>query len=274
MTKTEARNVLERLKNARYSDAKAIFWTGSVVSGDDTERSDLDIIVVFKELTNAYREAFLYEGWNIDAFIHDSATLAYFFEKIDKSSGLLALPRMVQEGLLITTPSAFSTALQQRARACIEAGPPAWDKAEIDQERFLITDKLDDILAPKDRAEQIASTAWLFEALASFYFRAQGKWRASGKSIVRYLRNEDADFADRYLKSFEDVFENATTDSLETLVHEVLAPYGGLLWEGYVSDAPKEYRTHSLTEEDIPITTASNRSSAITEPVVTKAHPK
>jgi hypothetical protein len=40
-------------------------------------------------------------------------------------------------------------------------------------ERFLITDVLDDIKYPVGRNEQIASAAWLLEALGQFYFRSQ-----------------------------------------------------------------------------------------------------
>lgn len=251
------RTVIEKLCKERYSDAKAVFWAGSVSQGTYTGLSDLDIVVVFEALPNAYREAFAYEGWKVDAFIHDMDTLRYFFEKVDKTSGILALPKMVLDGTIITPVSAFSEEIKNLARTTLEAGPPKWNQADIDKERFFITDKLDDILSPQNRAEQMASSAWLYEALAQFYFRAQGKWCASGKSILRYLKNHDYDLACAYRDAFEELFKRSHTHELETLVNKILEPYGGLLWEGYRSDAPKEYKATVHSYDDITIIPAT-----------------
>jgi hypothetical protein len=87
---------------------------------------------------------------------------------------------------------------------------------------------------------QIASTAWLYEALSQFYFRAQGKWRASGKSITRYLENDNPNLAKQFHQAFVGVFGSSETSGLEALVMKILKPYGGLLWEGYKSEAPAE----------------------------------
>lgn len=239
---TNPRTIIERLYKERYSEAKAVFWAGSVSQGKYTERSDLDIVIVFEQLPNAYREAFAYQDWKVDAFIHDRETIRYFFEKIDKASGILALPRMVLDGIEVTAPCAFAQEIKDLARKTVDAGPPIWSQEDIDKERFFITDKLDDILFPRNNAEQIASAAWLYEALAQFYLRAQGKWRASGKSIIRYLKEQDEPFAEEYCDAFEAVFKNSATAKLESLVTKILEPYGGLLWEGYRLEAPKEWR--------------------------------
>jgi hypothetical protein len=42
--------------------------------------SDLDIVVVFDTLPNAYREAFTFGGWPVETFVHDPTTLRDFFE--------------------------------------------------------------------------------------------------------------------------------------------------------------------------------------------------
>lgn len=241
MTKNP-RITIEQLCKERYTKAKAIFWAGSLAHGYGTDRSDLDLVIVFENLPNAYREAFSYQGWKVDAFIHDMETLRYFFEKIDKTSGILALPKMVLDGTIITPSSSFSEEVKNLAPKTLEEGPPIWSQAEIDKQRFFITDKLDDILSPQNSAEQISSAAWLYEALAKFYFRAGGGWCASGKSILRYLENQDSDLARAYAQAFEALFKYNHTKELEVLVNKILEPYGGLLWEGYRSDAPKEYR--------------------------------
>lgn len=80
---TEPIDIIKRLCNEKYKTANVIYWAGSVTTGNHTSRSDLDLVIVFDHVTNAYREAFAYEGWKIDAFIHDIETLRYFFEEMD-----------------------------------------------------------------------------------------------------------------------------------------------------------------------------------------------
>jgi hypothetical protein len=236
------RATLERLYQERYPEAQAIFWAGSVEKGLGTAGSDLDIVVVYNELPNAYREAFTYEGWPIDAFIHDVKTLRYFFEEIDTPSGMPALPVMIVTSTEITKPSHFSQHVKQLALGVIEAGAPIWGKKTIDKERFLITDIVEDILTPRNHAEQIASAAQLYEILAQFYCRAQGKWCASGKSLLRLLEKYDTAFSVLYSNAFDDFFKHGNTLALESLVQQVLKPYGGYLRDGFVQDAPEEWR--------------------------------
>ena len=69
---------IQKLIQEKYKEAKAIFWAGSVSQNQGTDSSDLDLVIVFESLTHAYREACVYDGWPIDAFIHDLNTLRYF----------------------------------------------------------------------------------------------------------------------------------------------------------------------------------------------------
>jgi len=233
---------IQKLIKERYPDAKAIFWAGSVSVNQGTSASDLDLVIVFEEVAHAYREAFIYDGWPIDAFIHDLNTLRYFFEESRTGNGISGLSYMILNGREVTNPSAFSKNVKTLAQEVLKAGPATWDQEQIDKERFLITDVLDDIKYPVGRDEQIASAAWLLEALGQFYFRSQNKWCASGKSIIRYLNNDNPDLATEFTKSFESLFQTGSFVLLELLVKKILEPYGGLFWNGFRSDAPKESR--------------------------------
>src|SRR5215212_5792878 len=81
----------------RYAGARVVFLGGSVMRGEATPASDLDVVVVYERLPNAYREAFVYVGWPVEAFVHDAGTLEEFFE-VDRRRGLPSLMRMVWEG--------------------------------------------------------------------------------------------------------------------------------------------------------------------------------
>lgn len=107
----------------RYAGARVLFLGGSVMRGEATPASDLDIVVAYERLPKAYREAFVYEGWPVETFVHDEGTLEEFFE-LDRRRGLPALMNMVREGLEVPGPCEFSARLKRRAAEIYEAGPP------------------------------------------------------------------------------------------------------------------------------------------------------
>ena len=176
---------IQKLINERYPQAKAVFWGGSVSKDYGTSASDLDLIIVYEQLSNMYREAFIYDEWPIDAFVHDTQTLHYVFEESRTGSGISGTLSMVVYGREVTTPTSFSETIKNLALEYLKSGPALWDEKQINKERFFITDVLHDIMCPASRNEQIASATWLYEALSQFYFRANNKWCASGKSIGR-----------------------------------------------------------------------------------------
>ncbi len=229
--------IIQELIQDRYLDAKAVFWAGSVAKNRGTKASDLDLIIVYEQIPNAYREAFIYEDWPIDAFIHDSSTLRYFFEESRTVSGIPGLISMIIEGVEVTTFTDFSKNIKSLAEEIFKAGPGSWDKERVDKERFLITDLLEDIKFPGSREEQIASTAKLYESLLYFYFRSQKKWSASGKSIIRYLQQDNPELALEFTQCFEKIFQTGNAEDLEIMVKKILAPFGGLLWDGFKSYA-------------------------------------
>lgn len=230
---------IQKLIAERYSQAKAAFWAGSVFESQGTASSDLDIVIVFDSIPNAYREAFIYDSWPIDAFIHNPETLRYFFQNYERNDGRPALIQMILKGHDLFKTS-FSNNIKELAQEAFEQKPIRWTQEQIDKERFLITDILDDIKFPKSREEQITSAAHLFEPLIQFYFRAQNKWAASGKSLMRLLKADNPDLALEFNQSFESVFQTGDSTQLDFLVQKIVAPYGGPLWDGFKADAPVE----------------------------------
>jgi DNA-binding beta-propeller fold protein YncE len=52
-----------------FADAQVILLAGSVIRGEGTRSSDIDIVVIHKKLSAPY--SFVYEGWPVEAFVHD-----------------------------------------------------------------------------------------------------------------------------------------------------------------------------------------------------------
>lgn len=241
----ELARITARLCAERYPGSAAAFLAGSHVRGEATKSSDLDIVVVFDRLPNAYRDSFLFETWPVEVFVHDPQTLAYFFEEFDRRTGVPSLATMVSEGIAIPAATDFSNSLKQFADSVLEAGPPAWSDEDRSASRYAISNLIDDLKEPRSAHEALAVLTSLYPALATHYFRTRNLWSASGKSIARALRNHDDAFATRYLESFETAFAGNGTGDVIDLAAEILKPDGGYLFSGYRRDAPASWRKQS-----------------------------
>lgn len=235
---------------AKYPESRVVFLAGSVMRGEGTETSDLDLVVIFDRLPQAYRESFIFDGWPIEAFVHDPETLRYFFDEIDRPSGIPSLPSMVVEGLEVPQRNELSMLLKQLAQTTIENGPPTWGERELQNSRYIITDLVEDIRSPRSRNELTASAAKLYTLLTDHYLRSQHLWSARGKSIPRRLSSVSANFEAAFSESFRAVFEEGNTAKLITVCEEVLRPSGGWLFSGYKLLAPESWRKVGCLETE------------------------
>jgi hypothetical protein len=242
MMKKDPKAVAAKIAAEKYPQALVIFLAGSVIRGEATETSDLDLVVIFDHVPQAYRESFIFAGWPIEAFVHDPETLGYFFDEIDRPSGIPSLPSMVLEGLALPQPNQLSVSLKLLAQTIIENGPPAWGESERQNSRYAITDLVEDIRAPRSRHELTASAAKLYPLVADHFLRSRRLWSARGKSIPRRLFAVSAEFEATFSESFRAVFEDGNTAALIQLCDEVLRADGGWLFDGYKQLAPVAWR--------------------------------
>ena len=235
--------VATAIRGERYAECSALFLAGSLVRGEGTAHSDLDLVVIFPALKCAYRESFTFAGYPIEAFVHDPETLEYFFVEVDRPSGIPTLPQMVAEGFEIPEPSDISRILKRRATAVLELGPPPLDVQDEARLRYTITDVLDDLRAARSYEEVLGSGSQLFDALANYHFRSKGLWSARGKAIPRGLMREDPALCSSYCRSFEHLFKTGDPSQVIGLTQDLLRRHGGLLFDGYKSEAPLGWRS-------------------------------
>jgi hypothetical protein len=226
-----------RIFRERYEGARVLFLAGSVMRGEATPMSDLDIVVVYDELPNAYREAFTCEGWPVEAFVHDAESVGRYFES-DRRRGLPAMMSMVMEGIEIPETSDLSAELKRRASEIFEAGPPPLGEDELHLRRYRLTDWVDDIRHPRSPEELVATGAYLYGDAADFFFRSRNLWSSHSKTIPRRLREADAAFAETFCRAFDALFVEKNSAPAIALVAELLTPFGGLLFDGFRRDAP------------------------------------
>lgn len=239
----ELKNLVNRLHQEKYPEADVIFLAGSVVRGEGSITSDLDIVVAYNHLPNAYRDSYYFGGWPVEAFVHDPQTLKYFIENVDAPGGVPSLASMVSEGIELPARSLLSQRLKKMADASLQAGPPVWSSREIDSSRYFISDLIEDLKEPRNPGEAHAIASQLYNAISNHYFRSQRMWSANGKTIPRRLRKIDAGFAEKFEAAFNAVFTHGRTADVMALASEVLSRHGGFLFDGHRLEAPPEWRT-------------------------------
>lgn len=81
----------------------------------------------------------------------------------------------------------------------------------------------------------------LHEQLGDFWFRAQGRWSASGKQIPRRMLKLNPEFAESWIHAFESA-SAGESQALLDLTSQVLDKYGGLFFDGYRREASSDWR--------------------------------
>ena len=237
----DPRQTIEDLRQQRFGDAEVLFLAGSVMRGQGTPHSDLDVVVVYKSLPAAYRESLYHQGWSVELFVHDPETLAYFCAQ-DRQRGVPSLPAMLAEGLEVPQSTSFSRRLKSEAIALLKNGPPAWGQPDIDQARYALSDICDDLRQPRNHAERVASGCRLYPAVAEFFLRTQHQWSATGKSIPGRLAQANPERADQFAQAFQQLFENQDAGAVLQLCQEIVQPYGGFLFAQPPLVAPSDWR--------------------------------
>jgi hypothetical protein len=214
-----------------FPTCQAALLGGSVVRGDETITSDLDIVIIDESLRSEYRESFNLHGWPIETFVHNRKTIQVYFQK-DCQRARPSLPRMVSEGIpLIDHP--IIPSLKEEANNLLRDGPPKWDSQTIDMKRYFLTDALDDFIGSQERGESIFIAGSIGESLHEFVLRTQGQWIGASKWITRALKEYDESVAEDFVEAFDQFYQNGNKQPIVSLVDSVLEPHGGRLFEGF-----------------------------------------
>ncbi|MCF6289108.1 MAG: nucleotidyltransferase domain-containing protein [Proteobacteria bacterium] len=231
----------KQLCKDKYADAMYVLLAGSIIRGEATKTSDLDIVVIYKDIVQAYRASYYYGGYPVEVFVHSLATLEYFFE-LDKQAGIPSLINMVEEGIEVSNGSNLSSKVKDLAHQFLKKGPPDWGITEIDNARYTITDMIDDIRDPRSVEELYATASVLYSSLANYYFRSQNLWSARGKSIPRRMAKIDASFTEIFTSSFNTLFNSVDPQKVIELSQNILAKDGGFLFNGHKLYAPIKWK--------------------------------
>ena len=91
---TTAKRALQK----HYPGHACAFVAGSVVRGDATATSDIDIVVLYDDpFEDVHRFSVIEDGWPVEFFVHNRRANTYFMEK-DRARGMCVMMDMVAHG--------------------------------------------------------------------------------------------------------------------------------------------------------------------------------
>ncbi|SHN17789.1 nucleotidyltransferase domain-containing protein [Gracilibacillus kekensis] len=231
MRKISSMEAAKQFMNQNFSHSQGALLAGSVVRGEETATSDLDIVIFDKNLTASYRESMIDYGWPIEIFVHNLTSYKYFIE-MDCKAGKPSMARMISEGIILKDEGIL-VAIKKEAKEKLEKGPEKWSDEMITQKRYFITDALDDFIGSTNRAEDIFIANNLAELVHEFVLRTNCQWIGSSKWIVRALKQYDEKFTEKFIVAFNAFYETEEKKTVIQLVDNVLQLYGGRLFEGF-----------------------------------------
>ncbi|WP_342599642.1 nucleotidyltransferase domain-containing protein [Psychrobacillus sp. FSL H8-0483] len=214
-----------------FTNCQGAVLAGSVVRGEATKTSDLDIVVFIKDVPSSYRESLLVGGWPIETFVHNLSSYRNYFD-MDRKRAKPSLPRMVAEGLVLKDEG-IMVSIQEEAKLLLSDGPERWSAENIMIKRYFITDALEDFIGSTNSDEEIFIANTLAELVSEFILRTNGKWIGTSKWVIRSLKNYDEQFTEQFVEAFDFYYKTRNKEKVIDLVHFVLKPFGGPLFEGF-----------------------------------------
>lgn len=224
----------------RYSGLACAFVAGSIMRGEGTASSDIDLVVVFSRLGAAWRESFVQDDFPVEAFVHDPATLAWFIDH-DARGGHPVLANMIAEGWLIGGDEGLGQRLKREAVEAVAKGPGALTDELSKELRYIITDLVDDLRGDRTEAEIRAISASLYQPLADLALLGRGVWSGKGKWVPRLLQRLDGELAARFDGAFQSA-ANGQSSLLLRFAENELSRNGGAFFAGDRRQAPSTAR--------------------------------
>ncbi|MGO8086649.1 nucleotidyltransferase domain-containing protein [Rhizobium leguminosarum] len=222
---------------SRFAGAAFAYVVGSIMRGEGTTFSDIDLVVVFPSLQRAWRESFTADRFPVEAFAHDPQTLAHYLHQ-DADSGYPIMVNMVATGCIVGSDIDSARVIQAKAASMLAAGPKPLAGESYDMLRYQVTDLADDLRG--DRPPE-AIAALLYQKLADLILLGRGAWTGRGKWAPRLMKKLDAQLAAEFDAAFRLAVVGDGTRFL-ALADRELALHGGRYFEGFRQDAPLEAR--------------------------------
>lgn len=241
-TKEEVLARAAEIYRTRYADAIFCVAAGSIIQGEGTIGSDLDLIVLYEKLDHGYREAFFFEGLPVEVFVHDPETLQAFIDS-DHKSAHSAMFHMLATGVVLPEECEISGKLRRYGQMKLDAGAPPMTAEREASLRYVISDRIDDLKGERPLYEQRALLYSIYENMAELLLRKKGQFLAMSKRIPRQMKDADPAF----MQTLDKVMvaghqETGVTAAEIQILEDLLTQLGGYNFDNYYRAAPADMR--------------------------------
>lgn len=220
----------QRFVVAHYPQALAAFLGGSAASGDATESSDLDILVVLPDTwaSASFVETVTYEGQLVEVFVYGRHALLPWLEK-GREEGRPVLDRLTAYGVSLVQGE-VADRMSAASRRMLDAGPTPIDAEQLNRRRYALSSLVDDVADAVDLGPRnvVSWTAW--KEAAELALLSTGCWIGTGKWLLRELHAHGNPFD---LAAWADQ-GGSDTGALLKSCRALLDEVGGYLQSGYV----------------------------------------
>ncbi|MEA1010686.1 MULTISPECIES: nucleotidyltransferase domain-containing protein [Bacillus cereus group] len=217
---------------SKFPNCDVALLGGSVVRGEATKTSDLDIVIIDHSLSSCYRESFYSNGWPVEVFVHNFETYKNFFE-MDCDRGRPSLPQLVSEGIVLKGENEIVEKLKREANDLLKQGPGKWNEETMKQKRYFITDTLDDFIGATKREEELFIANLLADLVHEYVLRVNGRWLGNSKWFIRVLKRYDEQYAEQFVTAFDHFYKTGEKNELIIFIEKTLEHYGGRVFEGF-----------------------------------------
>jgi GNAT superfamily N-acetyltransferase/predicted nucleotidyltransferase len=228
--------VARRLVESRFPDARAAWLGGSVAAGTATPTSDLDITVLLDGPSAPYRSSEIIEGWPVEWFVQTEQSLLDFCETDRTRRRRPNTMRLVGSSIVLADADGSGRRLRQSLHQMDRDGPPEASTAELEAQRYVVTDLLDDLITTRNSDEHLIVSATLLREASDLLLAVHRRWTGSGKWLLRELDSFDAAHQTNYSCELLQGLRAAAADDpdpLRRIVLGILGEAGGPMFAGY-----------------------------------------
>lgn len=232
-----------------FPGARAAWLGGSVVQGQATAGSDLDITVLLPGPPAPFRDSRRFNGWPVELFVHTDTSLAHYVDR-EVASGRPTLARLVGRSRILVDADGSGADRQARCAELLDAGPAELDPETHASLRYTVTDLLDDLVHARSHHEALVTATLLADEAARLLLAGERHWWGRGKWVARELADLDGERGSTWAVRHEEALREAATgrpDALVAFSREVLARNGGPLFEGHLLSGTDPAGTDAAT---------------------------
>lgn len=225
------------LMNERYELSSYCYFYGSHSINTAKPNSDVDLIFVYEQSIEAYREKFMYEGLLMDVFVYDEETLNGSLH-MARMNGKFGSADALITARTLPAPTAASEKLRATASRIRKAGYIFQNRAYV---RQYITNILDDLEANPASAERNMLCVDLFKSTTDLILIGGGAGMCDRKHAAQELTGIDAEMHQRLDAGLIRALSGDVTE-LAASARKVLSQIGGPLREGFKQGFPNPIR--------------------------------